>query len=257
MKKSSGFSLFGAWAILASALLLSGCEAGNSADIGPGSQSGVGGSMARFAITGNTLYIATKQSLDVYDISQADAPVKTDKTELGVGVETIFPYKNNLYIGAIDGMYIFDNSQPRNPRLLSKYEHFMSCDPVVVQDQYAYVTLRTGTVCRQFISMSVLEVVDISNPMAPQLVHTTSMTSPYGLGVDGKHLFVGEGSRGLKLFDISNPAEPKLMQFRSDIPTYDVIPYRSTLIITGEKGIFQYRYDEDEQFDFLSKIPVE
>jgi hypothetical protein len=240
------------------AVLLGGCDAGfRSADVAPGGQTGVGGSMARFAVAGNTLYIATKQSLDVYDVSQADSPVKIAKTDLGVGVETIFPYRNNLYIGANDGMYIFDNAQPEKPRLLTKYTHIMSCDPVVVQGNYAYVTLRTGLACRQFNSVSLLEVINISNPASPQLIHTTPMESPYGLGVDGTRLFVGEGSKGLKLFDISNPAQPKLMQFRSDIPTYDVIPYRSTLIVTGEKGIFQYRYDDKDRFDFLSKIPVE
>jgi hypothetical protein len=102
-----------------------------------------------------------------------------------------------------------------------------------------------------------LDVINISNPSNPQLVTSINMDSPYGLGVDGTRLFVGEGSRGLKLFDISDPAQPKLKQFLSDIPTYDVIPYRSTLIITGEKGIFQYRYDSKNQFDFLSKIAVE
>lgn len=240
------------------ALFIGACDAGTkSSDVAPGSQAGVGGSMARFAITGNTLYIATKQSLDVYDISQAEAPIKTAKTELGVGVETIFPYRNNLYIGANDGMYIFDNTQPKSPQLLTKYAHIMSCDPVVVQDNFAYVTLRVGTECRQFTSISVLDVINISNPSNPQLITSIPMDSPYGLGVDGTRLFVGEGSRGLKLFDISDPVQPKLTQFLSDIPTYDVIPYRSTLIITGEKGIFQYRYDAKDQFDFLSKIPVE
>jgi hypothetical protein len=136
------------------ALLLGACDVGSkSSDVAPGSQTGVRGSMASFAITGNTLYIATKQSLDVYDISQAEFPVKTAKTELGVGVETIFPYRNNLYIGANDGMYIFDNTQPKSPRLLTKYSHIMSCDPVAVQDNFAYVTLRVGTECRQFTSL--------------------------------------------------------------------------------------------------------
>jgi hypothetical protein len=54
--------------------------------------------MARFAITGNTLYIATMQSLEVYDITQPDQPSKATKRDLGVGIETIFPYKNNLFI---------------------------------------------------------------------------------------------------------------------------------------------------------------
>ncbi|MPR32227.1 hypothetical protein GBK04_02410 [Cytophagaceae bacterium SJW1-29] len=237
---------------------ISGCDSvSRSADISPGSQTGTGGSMARFAITGNTLYIVTRQSLDVYDITQPDQPVKATKTDLGVGIETIFPYKNNLFVGANDGMYIFENAQPQSPRLLTKYTHVMSCDPVVVQGIYAYVTLRNATVCRQFVSRSTLDVVDISNLSSPQLKTSLPMESPYGLGADGNRLFVGEGTRGLKLFDISNPEQPVLKEFREDIPTYDVIPYRSTLIITGEQGIYQYRYDDKDQFDFLSKIPVE
>lgn len=235
-----------------------GCDAASkSGDVAPGSQAGVGGSMARFAITGNTLYIVTRQSLDVYDITQPAQPVKATKTELGVGIETIFPYKNNLFVGANDGMYIFDNAQPQAPRLLSKFTHVMSCDPVVVQGTYAYVTLRNASVCRQFVSRSTLDIVDISDLSNPQVKTSLPMESPYGLGIEGNRLFVGEGSRGLKLFDISNPIQPVLKEFRGDIPTYDVIPYRSTLIITGEKGIYQYRYDDKDQFDLLSKIPVE
>ncbi len=245
-------------ALVATAALGWGCDAGlKSADISPGSQTGVGGSMARFAITGNTLYIATQQSLEVYDITQPDQPSKTVKRDLGVGIETIFPYKGNLFIGSTNGMYIFDNSDPKAPRQLSFYAHIQSCDPVVVQGNYAYVTLRNGSACRRFTSQSSLDVVDVSNLSNPRLLSSMGMESPYGLGVDGNRLFVGEGSRGLKLFDISDPIKPILMEYRSDIPTYDVIPYRSTLIVTGEKGIFQYRYDDKDRFDLLSKIAVE
>ena len=258
MKKSTLLTTLLKGTLIALSVGFWGCEMGSkSGDVAPGSQAGVGGSMARFAITGNTLYIVTRQSLDVYDITQPDKPTKSAKTELGVGIETIFPYKNNLFVGANDGMYIFDNAQPQAPRLLSKFTHVMSCDPVVVQGTYAYVTLRNATVCRQFVSRSSLDVVDITDLSNPQLKTSLPMESPYGLGVDGNRLFVGEGSRGLKLFDISNPVQPVLKEFRGDIPTYDVIPYRSTLIITGEKGIYQYKYDDKDQFDLLSKIPVE
>ena len=244
--------------LVAAAALLWGCDAGSKdSSISPGSQTGVGGSMARFAITGNTLYIATKSSLDVYDITQPDQPTRTVKRDLGVGIETIFPYKNNIFIGANNGMYIFDNSNPQAPRQISFYSHIQSCDPVVVQGNYAYVTLRNGSACRRFTSLSSLDVVDISSLSNPRMLNTLPMESPYGLGVDGNRLFVGEGSRGLKLFDISDPATPVLKKFLTDIPTYDVIPYRSTLIITGEKGIYQYRYDNKDQFDLLSKIAVE
>jgi hypothetical protein len=241
------------------ALCLWRCEMAGSADVAPGT-TGVGGSMARFAITDNTLYIVTRQSLEVYDISAPAEPVRRGKAQLGLGIETIFPYQKNLYIGANDGMYIFDNRQPQAPVLLSKYTHVMSCDPVVVQGTFAYVTLRGGVACRQWNNQSSLDVVDVSNPSNPRLLHSQPLLSPYGLGVDGNRLFVCEGEKGLKVFDISNPALPAPEQFLTGVPAYDVIPYRNTLLVTGSKGLYQYRYDAAEKgtsLELLSKIPVE
>ncbi|HEV7350039.1 hypothetical protein [Telluribacter sp.] len=235
------------------------CEMGASADVAPGA-TGVGGSMARFAITDNTLYIVTRQSLDVYDISSPSEPVRKGKAELGLGIETIFPYQKNLFVGANDGMYIFDNRQPQSPVLLSKYTHVMSCDPVVVQGTYAYVTLRGGVGCRMWQPQSTLDVVDVSNPSSPRMLNSQQLLSPYGLGVDGNKLFVCEGDKGLKVFDISSPTVPIQIQFLTEVPAYDVIPYRNTLIVTGNKGLYQYRYDGTQtgtSLELLSKIPVE
>lgn len=235
------------------------CEMAGSADVGPG-VTGVGGSMARFAITDNTLYIVTRQSLDVYDISSPSEPVRKGKAELGLGIETIFPYQKNLFVGANDGMYIFDNRQPQSPVLLSKYQHVMSCDPVVVQGQYAYVTLRGGSGCRMWAPQSTLDVVDVSNPSSPRMLNSQPLETPYGLGVDGNKLFVCEGEKGLKVFDITNPAVPVQSQFLTEVPAYDVIPNKSTLIVTGKNGLYQYRYDGQStgtSLELLSKIPVE
>ena len=222
-----------------------------------GSQTGTGGSLARFAIGGNNLYIATNQSLDVYDITTPNTPTIIKKNTLGFGIETIFPYQQNLFIGANDGMYIFDNTRPDAPVLLTKYTHVMSCDPVVVQGKYAYVTLRGGSICRFGGGQSFLDVVDLSDLRNPKLVNSQTLIAPFGLGVDGNKLFVCEGNRGLKIFDISDAQKPVLKKTMADIPAYDVIPTQKTLIVTGEKGIFQYRYDNSETFDLLSKIAVE
>ncbi|TAE36033.1 MAG: hypothetical protein EAZ70_11525 [Runella slithyformis] len=243
---------------VAALLFLEQCSS-ESTTISPngGAQIGTGGSLARFAISGNSLYIATNQSLDVYDITDPVAPARTKKNMLGFGIETIFPYQQNLFIGANDGMYIFDNTKPDAPVLLTKYTHVMSCDPVVVQGKYAYVTLRGGSGCRLGDGRSFLDVVDLSDIRNPKLVNSQILLAPFGIGVDGNKLFVCEGSGGLKLFDISDPQKPMLKKTMADIPAYDVIPNQKTLIVTGEKGIFQYRYDTAETFDLLSKIAVE
>ncbi len=223
----------------------------------PGPQSGTGGSMARFAITGNVLYVATQESLDVYDISTPDQPVKSGTKQLGFGIETIFPYQNNLFIGANDGLYIFDNTIPGKPELLSGYSHVQSCDPVVVQGQYAYLTLRGGAACRWGITSSSLDVVDISELENPRLIHSQGMHTPYGLAASGNKLFVCEGISGFKVFDLTDPRQPVLQKNHALVYAYDVIVRNtSDLMITGQDGLMQYRYREDGTMDLLSKIPI-
>ena len=67
---------------------------------------GVGGSTARFTIVGNYLYVVDNTSLKVFDIANpAVAPVMKSKTELGINIETIFPYQDKLFIGSSFSMY--------------------------------------------------------------------------------------------------------------------------------------------------------
>jgi len=76
------------------------------------SSPGIGGSSARFTISNNTLYIVDESKLNVYDISTPANPNKvTDKT-LGWSIQTIFPYKDHLFIGSNSAVYIYDNSNP-------------------------------------------------------------------------------------------------------------------------------------------------
>lgn len=237
---------------------LAGCsELGSkdSANVNPGGGSGTGGSMARFAIAGNYLYVVNHNSLQVYDVQQSANPNNLGKTSLGFGVETIFPYNNHLFIGTQTGMYIMNLNNPAKPQQTALYRHIFSCDPVVAQGHYAYVTLRSGTACNT--GPNRLEVVDISNPANPVQVNSISMINPHGLGIDGNLLFVSEGDSGLKVFDATDPVDLKLIKTFSDIRSYDVIPNRSVLIVTGQDGIFQYRYDSSQQLTLLSKLPVE
>ena len=53
---------------------------------------GAGGSTARFTIAGNYLYVVDHLSLKAFDISSNTTPVFKSKTEIGINVETIFPF---------------------------------------------------------------------------------------------------------------------------------------------------------------------
>ncbi|MFP4089279.1 MAG: LVIVD repeat-containing protein [Cyclobacteriaceae bacterium] len=220
-------------------------------------QIGVGGSMARFTITGNHLYSIDDYSMQVFDISQAENPVKSEQDIfIGFMIETIFPYQDKLFIGAQSGMHIYDNSNPENPVHLSTYEHITSCDPVVVEGNLAYVTLRGGTECRGFSNQ--LEVIDVEDPTNPQLLHTFAMQHPHGLGIDNGTLFICEGEFGLKAFDASDVSkiDQKQLMHISDIHAYDVIPLGGVLMMIGNDGLYQYDYSNPKDIKLLSKIAL-
>ena len=88
---------------------------------GAAASSGVGGSLARFTIASGYLYSVSNFDLKVFDLSNANKPRLITETNVGWGIETIFPSGENLFLGANDGMYIFDNSNPERPSLLSKF----------------------------------------------------------------------------------------------------------------------------------------
>jgi hypothetical protein len=141
--------------------------------------------MTRFAVTGDALSVLSNDSLNIFEISDATNPSKVSTVGLRGNIEMIFPYSNYIFFGTTTGMLIYDNSTPFAPNYISTYSHIRSCDPVVVQGDYAYVTLRNGTECWQ--GLNSLDIIDLKNITDPQLVKSYDMVNPYGLGIDGNN----------------------------------------------------------------------
>jgi hypothetical protein len=218
---------------------------------------GVGGSMARFTISSNMLYVVDNENLRKFNISSPANPVSSGTSYIGRNIETIFPYNNHLFIGSTNGMFIYNVTNPDNPVYISTYIHGTACDPVVVDGDYAYVTLRSGTPCNT--SLNQLEVVNIQNLANPTLSHTVQMTNPHGLGKDGSALFVCDGTAGLKVLDATNPTTiPSTpVMHVSSIQATDVIPFNNKLFMIGTDGFYQYDYSNLQNITLLSRIPVE
>lgn len=231
-------------------LIMGGCE-NSSSDVAAGQ----GGSMARFAIQDQHLYVANNKTIEVFSIN-GDSFTKVGEVAVGLGLETIFARGEYLYLGANDAMYIYSIAEPTTPVFVFRYSHIASCDPVVVQGTRAYVTLRAGSICNRGINA--LEILDISDPYNPRLISNYPMTSPHGLAVSGDYLFLCEGEAGLKVFDISDETNIKQLTSRNDFFAFDVIAAQHKITVTGEDGIFQFAYPQEGEFlKFLSKIPVE
>lgn len=220
---------------------------------------GVGGSMARFTIVNNYLYTVDDYLMHVFDITSPENPVNQSTVDLGWGIETIFPFKNNLFIGSRSGMHIYNIDDPADPQFMSMVNHITTCDPVVANDNYAFVTLRSensdGWCGDSFTNQ--LEVIDISDVTNAQRLYEFNMTSPYGLGLDGNILFVTEGDDGLKIFDIKDVSkiDQNLLQHMTGFNAYDVIPLNGTLILTGNDGLYQFDYTNLNEIKLLSLIP--
>ncbi len=217
---------------------------------------GVAGSMARFALYNDYLYTVNQSALQLFNIKTPAEPQIGSQVQLGWGIETIFPYKDKLFIGSQSGMHIYDNANPEKPTLLSVFQHARVCDPVVVHDNIAYVTLRSGNQCGGFTNQ--LDVVDISNLLNPRLLKSYPMRNPHGLGVSYPNLFICEGAYGLKSFDMRDAVsiDKNLLQYIDNLNAYDVIPLEKSLLLIGKDGFYQFDVSNPRQMRQLSHIPV-
>lgn len=219
-------------------------DRGNAMAAEGGGNTGTGGSMARFSIKDEYLYVADEANLSAFDISNASSPNLLNQEYVGWNIETIFNYEDHLYLGSDRGMYIYSIEDPTKPQSVSYLEHVLGCDPVVVKDNYAYVTIRGGNLCGQDFNQ--LDVVDISDKQNPFIANTYEMHNPFGLGVKDEWLFVCDGSAGLKVYDIENTPDLRLIDQFSNISTFDVIPLDEKLLMVGDNILYQYSYKGDE-----------
>lgn len=217
---------------------------------------GTGGSMARFTLLDGHLFAVDESTLRVFDVLSPAEPKFIKPIELGWGIETIFPFDQKLFIGSNRGMHIYDASQPQNPTRMAVYEHVLSCDPVVVNKDYAFVTLRSGNFCVNGVNE--LQVIDIRDPYQPKLTKAYPMLNPHGLGLAENYLYVAEGRHGLKSFNASDVLniDKNQLEFIQSMKSVDLIPGPKSLIVIGPDGVCQYDYSNPAKLRKLSCIQV-
>ena len=215
---------------------------------------GISGSMARFSIVNDYLYAIQSSTLGVYHIADPLNIEAKSAPWAGLGIETIYPFKNKLFIGSQTGMFIYGLNNPAAPQKEGSFFHASACDPVIADDAFAFVTLRTGNSCMS--SFNELNVVNIENIGLPQLVKAYPMTNPHGLAKDGNLLFICDGKDGLKIYNASNVNDLQLIKHLTGMETYDVIAWNKKLILVAANGIYQYDYSNPQHIRLLSTVAV-
>jgi hypothetical protein len=201
---------------------------------------GKAGSMAKMAIQNGWLYGISNFNLQVIDLSQADKPVLSKTIHTNAVNETVFPFKDKLFIG---------------PQFQSMFSHARVCDPVIADDTHAYVTLRSnGLTCMG--NLNEMNVLDIRNVQSPILLKTYPFTHPKGLSKEGNTLMVCDGEIGVKIYDASNPENIKLLQNLALEDAYDVICFNNIAYISAKDGLYQFNFSKPDQTKLISKISI-
>ena len=217
---------------------------------------GTNGSTARFSIINQFLYTVSYSNLTTFDISNSVLPAQTNTVQVGFHVETIYPLKNRLFVGTNNGMYMYDvQSSPSNPSLIGQFTHVRGCDPVIADDNYAYVTLNDSSACLGFVNeLQIIDIRDVSNAVE---VKFYQLTHPVGLSKDGNNLFICDGKDGLKVYNATDVKNLQLIKQLKDAIDFDVVAQNGIAIVMTSDGIYQYDYSDLTNIHLISKLQTQ
>ncbi len=225
---------------VAGALLFFACTKDAASEMNPGKS----GSITRFAVYHNYMYVLNLNEVQTYDIQDPAHPKLLHRLPTDYGLETIIIYDNTVFLGSNTALYILDIGNPAAPVILSKSERlellgFTGCDPVVVKGNYAYSTIKSiEDVCGRVGVESALVVYDVTDKSAPVSVGVYTLGLPNGLGYKDNYLFVcDEGYDRLWVFDISDPLMLGLTDY--SLSLNDPID----LIVDGQRMIVSSKTD--------------
>ena len=196
------------------------------------------GSMTRFLPIESYLYTINFNELVLFSIAEDYRPSRFARLDTGTQAETLFQLNDLLFVGSTTGMLMYDVSSPSNPDYINSINHFRSCDPVVADTDYAYVTLRGGTNC--FTETNELQIIAISDPQNLEVVSRQVMFNPHGLAIHEDFLIVCDGGAGLKVLNVEDRVNPEVVTTESIPFAYDIIVDYPNAVVVGEGVIYQY-----------------
>ncbi|WP_439132374.1 hypothetical protein [Polaribacter sp.] len=198
---------------------------------------GQGGSLATFILKGDYLYTVDFFNLSVFNINDIANPKKVNTINVGFNIETLFSFKDYLFIGSQNAMFIYDVTNAELPKLLSRSDHFRACDPVVANNTNAYVTLHSNATCGGAVNeLKTYNIEDVENPI---LLNTRGLTQPKGLSLYGdNYLLVCDDS--VKIFDVSDPSDSKYIDEIATKGAIDIIIRNNHAFIISEFAVEQY-----------------
>ena len=237
-------------------LVFQGCGEGSGA--GGASQSGSGtsvsqsGSTAAMATYENAIYTLINGVVIVTDL---ESEKSSNRYSFGDPfAETLYVYRNYLYVAGLLDVAIYDISEPLIPERVSNYDHARACDPVIVSNDIGYITLRSRPECT-LDEINRLEVVDFSDPENPVQLARFVMDFPHGLAKSPDHLAVCQEEFGLTFLNVDDIDSIEVTLQDETYNCFDLFYRDDTFFVTATDGIYQLELI-DNTLNQISRIPV-
>jgi hypothetical protein len=175
----------------------------------------LGGHALGIAASGNRAYVAEDGvGLQIVDISDSLNPARLGSYEISPAPQFVATSGGHAcaVISWIDGngswstvLEVVDVSNPGLPQWMGSYNTSGSTRSLAVSGNHAFLGLGD--------SSSRIEVVDLSDPTNPRLADIVHRTSSFNfeLVASGNHLLATDGTKGLFIYDIGNPSDPRLV----------------------------------------------
>ncbi len=172
------------------------------------------------AQTGETAYIAGRaDGLWVVDLANRASPVAVMHIELPEIAQGLALMNGHLYVAAGDaGLYIYSLDNARAPQQVAVYRDVGWAANVTAAGGFAYITDEWRG----------LQIVNVTDPRQPVGVVTVEGLPVRDIKVVGSLLYVAADDADLLVFDISEPAAPRLTQ------TYAVAGDAMGVVIDGD-----------------------
>jgi len=166
-------------------------------------------------VDGNHLYISFEfaPGLRIFDLSTdaTDPQLVWEDTNV-LGGHDVAVIRGRLYdFHGADATYIYDVQDPANPTLLGAVRNqdtFHHSGWVTEDDRYLFICDETAA--DPLPDVTIWDIQDLSNP---QLVGTIADDNArvHNLYIIGSRAYVSYYGAGFKIFDVSNPVEPVLL----------------------------------------------
>jgi len=205
-----------------------------------------GNPVVDFTLQNNYLITAQSNQVNLYSLSDPTQPAleQTYTSEDDLQLETISTYKADmLIIGTNQGTFFKDHSVPGELDDVDFSELITSCDAIITQGNYMYVTIRSGQACSSINNSSNANKLLVYNTLQasqPVLEKSISINEPYGLDINGDQLFICN-DQGLLEFDITTPSSPVQTGDYSQ-PCNNIIATEDPMILTDDTGIRMIEY---------------